>query len=66
MAALIIESSNPDNLKLLASIAKKLGDKAKTISLTDMEDLFLGQMMTEVKTGIDVSESDIMNALGAK
>lgn len=66
MAALIIESNNPDNLKLLASIAKKLGDKTKRISANDMEDLFLGQMMDEVKTGVDVSEDEIMKALGAK
>lgn len=32
MASLIIESSNYENLKLLAKLAKQLGDKAKMIA----------------------------------
>ena len=32
MASLIIKSSKPENLKLLAKLAKQLGDKAKLIS----------------------------------
>lgn len=31
MASLVIESSNPENLKLLAKLAKQLGDKAKIV-----------------------------------
>lgn len=31
MASLVIESNNPQNLKLLAKLAKQLGDKAKIV-----------------------------------
>ena len=32
MAALLIESTNPKNLKLIAELAKQLGSKVKSIS----------------------------------
>ncbi|MVN21833.1 hypothetical protein [Mucilaginibacter arboris] len=32
MASLIIESNNPKNLKILAKLAKQLGDKAKMVT----------------------------------
>jgi 4-hydroxy-3-methylbut-2-enyl diphosphate reductase IspH len=66
MAALIIESKNPENLKLLAEIAKKMGDKAHTISIDDMEDLVFGKMMDEVKTGKTVSRENVMQKLGVR
>ncbi len=66
MAALIIESKNPENLKILASLAKKLGDNVKSVSIDDMEDMFFGEMMKKVKTGKTVSRDSIMKTLGVK
>lgn len=63
MAALIIESKNPENFKLLAEIAKKKGDTAKAISSDDMEDILFGQMMDKAKTGKTVSKDDVMKKL---
>ncbi|WP_026902497.1 hypothetical protein [Pedobacter glucosidilyticus] len=56
MAALIIESKNPENLKILASLAKKLGDNVKSISTDDLEDLLFGEMMQKAETGKYVSK----------
>ena len=66
MAALIIESKNPENLKLLTEIAKKLGDKVQAISVEDIEDLVFGQMMNKDKTGKTVSRDEVMKKLGSK
>ena len=63
MAALIIESNKPENLRLLAEIAKKMGDKTQTISLNDMEDLIFGEMINEAKTSNTVSREDVMKKL---
>ena len=66
MAALIIESKNPENLRLLAEIAKKMGDSAQTISTHDMEDLVFGEMMNKAKTGKTVSREEVMKKLNVK
>ena len=66
MAALIIKSKNPENLRLLAEIAKKMGDTAHTISLDEMEDLVFGEMMNEAKTGKTVSREEVMKILNVK
>lgn len=66
MAALLIESKNPENLKILASLAKKLGDNAKTISTDEMEDMLFGEIIQKTKTGKKVSRDSIMKILGVK
>jgi len=66
MAALIIESKNPKNLKLLADLARQLGDTAKSISANDVEDLLLGAVMDREKTGMYVSKDEIMKKLVVK
>lgn len=66
MAALVIESSNPSNLKLLAELAKKMGDYATSIQSADVEDLFFGEMINTEKTGEQVSREDVMRKLNTK
>jgi hypothetical protein len=66
MAALIIESNNLANLKVLAAMAKQLGDNVKAIDIEDLEDLLFGKMMEKAKTGKKVSKDTIMNTLGIK
>jgi len=63
MATLIIESSDPKNVKLLTELAKKLGDRVKSISATETEDLLLGDLMNAVKTGEYVDKASVMRAL---
>lgn len=63
MATLIIESTDPENIKLLTELAKKLGDRVKSISATETEDLLLGDLMDSVKTGEYVDRADVMEAL---
>lgn len=63
MTTLIIESTDPKNITLLAELAKKLGDRVKSISATETEDLLLGDLMDTVKTGEYVDEADVMSAL---
>ena len=66
MTALIIESKNPDNLKILASLAKMLGDNVKAIDIDDIEDLLFGKMMENMKTGKTTSRESVMKSLGVK
>ena len=66
MSALIIESKNPDNLKILASLAKMLGDNVKAIDIDDIEDLLFGKMMKNMKTGKTTSRESVMKSLGVK
>ena len=66
MSALIIESKNPDNLKILASLAKMLGDNVKAIDIDDIEDLLFGKMMENLKTGKTTSRESVMKSLGVK
>lgn len=63
MATLIIESSDPKNIKLLTELAKKLGDRVKSINASETEDLLLGDLMTAEKTGEYVDKVDVMKAL---
>ena len=66
MAALIIESKNPANLKILAAMAKHLGDNVRAIDVEEIEDLLFGKMMEKEKTGQKVSRDTIMKTLGVK
>ncbi len=63
MAALIIETSNPKSLKLIAELAKQLGSKVKSISPNDIEDVLFGEMIDNAKTGEYVSKEDLLKFL---
>lgn len=63
MSALIIESKKPENLKILASLAKMLGDNVKAVEVEEIEDLLFGNMMDKIKTGKASSREAIMQAL---
>jgi hypothetical protein len=66
MSAIIIESKNPKNLKVLASLARMLGDNVKAIDVEEIEDLLFGKMMENMKTGETTIRDNIMKALGVK
>ena len=66
MEGLIIRSRSKENLKLLSSLAKKLGEAVKPLSMGEMEDLYLGQLMNKVKTGKEVSRAAVLKKLRSK
>jgi hypothetical protein len=66
MAALIIESKNPANLKILAAMARHLGDNVRAVDVEEIEDLLFGKMMEKEKTGQKVTKDTIMKTLGVK
>ncbi len=63
MEAIIIKSDNPENLKLLVELAKKLGDEVGLINVEQAEDFALGILMEQEKTGEEVSREAIMKKL---
>ncbi|TZF85701.1 hypothetical protein FW774_01085 (plasmid) [Pedobacter sp. BS3] len=63
MAALIIESKNPSNLKVLAAMTKQLGDTVKAVNIEDIEDMIFGDMMTKAKTGKFVTKQELLKKL---
>lgn len=66
MSALIIESKNPENLKILSSLEKMLGDKIKAIDVEEIEDLLFDKMMENIKTGKTVTNDTVISSLGVK
>ena len=63
MASLIIQSDNSDNLELIAKLAQKLGIHVNSVTEEQSEDLAIGTIMTNAKTGKSVSRDLIMRKL---
>ncbi len=62
MGALVIKISKKNNL-LISRLAKELGGKVISIDDEQFEDLALGNLMDNVKTGETVSRENIMKKL---
>jgi hypothetical protein len=65
MSMLLIKTDNK-NSKILAQLAKHLGGDVISLSDTQFEDLMLGTLMDNVKTGTTVSKNSILKKLKAK
>ena len=63
MASLIIQSDNSDNLELIAKLAQKLGIQVNSVTEEQSEDLAIGTIMANAKTGKAVSRDSIMKKL---
>ncbi|HAL83149.1 MAG TPA: hypothetical protein DCO83_13730 [Mucilaginibacter sp.] len=63
MASLIIQSDNSDNLELIAKLAQKLGIHVNSVTEEQSEDLAIGTIMFNAKTGKSVSPDSIMKKL---
>jgi hypothetical protein len=63
MEAIIIKSENAENLKLLVDLAKKLGEEVSSLDAEQAEDFALGVLMSQERTGEEVSRDAIMNKL---
>jgi len=66
MGAIVIKSNSEENLKLLAALASKLGEKVKAIEDEDFEDFAFGILMKQSKTGKTVGRGTIMKKLQAQ
>ena len=62
MGAIIIKG-DPENNKILARLAEKLGNKVISINDEELEDFALGKIMDESKTGKTVTREEIMKKL---
>jgi hypothetical protein len=65
MGAIIIKGDTENN-KILAKLAKKLGNKVISINEEEYEDFALGKMMDENKTGQTTSREEVMRKLKNK
>ncbi len=65
MSAIIIESDTENN-KLLSIIAKKMGANVFSIKDEQFEEIALGKMMDNVKTGEEVNREEIFDKLRSK
>ena len=66
METLVIQSKSKANLKILAELARKLGEHTSEFSGENSEDFDLGLLMINEKTGKSVSRDTIMRKLHAK
>ncbi len=66
MQGLIIRSSSKENIMLLSSLAKKMGEAVKSLNTNEMEEIYLGQLMNKVKTGKNVSRATVLQKLRSK
>lgn len=63
METLLIQTQSKQTSKLLVELVKKMGDKAQVLNPEIAEDLTLGLMMTQEKTGNKVSKASILEHL---
>jgi hypothetical protein len=63
MQTIILNSESKGNLKLLVSLAKKLGINVKILSEEEQEDLAFYELIENSKTGDFVSEETIFKQL---
>jgi hypothetical protein len=62
MSTILIKADRKSN-KILTELAKKLGGKVIDMNDEQFEDLMLGSLMENVKTGKTVSKSTILKKL---
>ncbi|GAA4464087.1 hypothetical protein GCM10023093_13740 [Nemorincola caseinilytica] len=63
MGAIVINSENARNLKLLAALAEQLGERVSRLSPSQIEDMQLGKLMKKEKTGKTVDRKEIFKHL---
>jgi hypothetical protein len=66
METLVIQSKSKVNLKILAELARKLGEHTSEFSGEKSEDFDLGLLMENEKTGKTVTREAIMRKLQIK
>ena len=63
METIVIQSKSKSNVALIVELVKKIGDKAKLLTEEQAEDIALGLLMKNIRTGENVSRDEIMQKL---
>ena len=63
MNTAIINTENKSDFKLITDLAKKIGVKIKILSHRQMEDIALGYLIEEGKTGGYINEEEFLKKL---
>ncbi|RLD57179.1 MAG: hypothetical protein DRJ05_10145 [Bacteroidetes bacterium] len=63
METIVIQSKSKSNAALIIELVKKIGDQAKLLTKEQTEDIALGLMMKNIRTGENVSRDEIMQKL---
>jgi hypothetical protein len=63
METIVIQSKSKSNATLIIELVKKIGDKAKLLTEEQTEDIALGFLMKNIRTGENVSRDVIMEKL---
>ena len=63
METIVIQSKSKSNAALIIELVKKIGDQAKLLTEEQTEDIALGLLMKNIRTGEDVSRDVIMKKL---
>lgn len=63
MKAIILESKNSSDIRLLVELAKKLNIRAKILSSEDKEDIALANAILQEESGEYLTEEELINKL---
>lgn len=63
MKAIILESNNSSDIKLLVELAKKLNIRTKILSSEEKEDIALANAMLQEESGKYLTEEELLNKL---
>lgn len=63
MKAIILESENSSDIRLLVELAKKLNIRAKILSSEEKEDIALANAMLQEESGEYLTEEELINKL---
>ncbi len=64
METIVLSGNDSANMKLLLTLAGKLGLSVRNLSATDAEELGLAMLIKEGMRTEDVSRAEVMKALG--
>lgn len=63
MKAIILESDNSSDIRLLIELAKKLNIRAKILSSEEKEDIALANAILQEESGEYLTEAELLNKL---
>lgn len=63
MKAIILESNNSSDIRLLVELAKKLNIRTKILSSEEKEDIALANAMLQEESGKYLTEEELVNKL---
>jgi len=64
MDAIVIEAKNKKDVKFWLDLAKKIGTRAKSVDMEDIEDTYMALLIDRGMKTDNVSREEIMKALG--